>query len=108
MEPPDDVRGGDADGRDEEFRALGDDDGDEVVEEAVRVVVVCLAGGAADGGEGEVDAEGEGGVREEGFELVDHGAEALRCVAEAADDAEAAAVGDGRGERGGGGVGHAG
>lgn len=98
----------DADGRDEQFGALVDDDVDELVEEPVRVVVVRLAGGAADGGEGEVDAEGEGGVREEGFELVDHCAEVSGWVAEAADDAETAAVGDGGGERSGGGVGHAG
>ena len=66
---------------------------------------VGFAGGAADGGEGEVDAEGEGGGCEEGFQLVDHGAEVVGGVAETTYDAEAAAVGDGGGEGGGGGVG---
>lgn len=103
-----DVRGRDADGGDEQCRAFVDDDVDELVQEAVCVVVVCFAGGAAEGGEGEVDAEGEGGGREEGFEVVDHGAQVGGGVAEAADDAEAAVVGDGGGEGGGGGVGHAG
>ena len=105
MQAPHHVRGRDADGRDEERRAFGDDDVDELAQAAVGVVVVGFAGGAADGGEGEVDAEGEGGGCEEGFQLVDHGAEVVGGVAETTYDAEAAAVGDGGGEGGGGGVG---
>lgn len=37
----------------------------------MSVVVVCFAGGAADLGEGEVDAEGERRVVEVGFEVID-------------------------------------
>ena len=43
--------------------------------------MVCFPSGAADGGEGEVDAEGEGGGCEEGFQFLDHGAEVGRGVA---------------------------
>ena len=50
---------GDADGGDEDLCAGVDGYGDEVVELAVGVVVICLASGAADLGQGEVDAKGE-------------------------------------------------
>ena len=75
---------------------------------AFRVIVICLSRCAANGRESEIDAEGEGGVGKRVFEFVDHASEVLRGVAETAYDAEAAGVGDGGGERGGGGVGHAG
>ena len=52
----------DADGGNEYLGAGVDGHGYEVVELAVRVVVVCLAGAAADLGECEVNAEGEGFV----------------------------------------------
>ena len=67
MKALDSARGWDADGGDEELGAGGYGDFDEVVELAVGVVVVGLAGGAADLGEGEVDAEGEIGRGEVGF-----------------------------------------
>ena len=50
------------DGGDEDLGSVADRHFDEFVQLAVRVVVVGFAGGAADLGEGEVDAEGEGGV----------------------------------------------
>lgn len=52
------MRGWDADGGDEYFGAVLDRNFDELVELSVGVVVVGLAGGAADLGKGEVDAEG--------------------------------------------------
>ena len=55
--------------------------------------MVCLARGAAEGGEGEVDTEWKrrvGGGEEEGFKFLDHGAEMGGGVAEAADCAETA------------------
>lgn len=64
----------DANGRDEQLGPFLNDHVDELVQQPFCVVVVRLPGGAAEGGEREVDAKGEGGVREEGFELVDHGA----------------------------------
>ncbi len=51
------------------------------MQQAFGVVVVCLARCAADGGESEVDAKGEGGGGEEGFELLDHGAQLRGRVA---------------------------
>ena len=75
---------------------------------AFRVIMICLSRCAADGWEREIDAEGEGGVGEGHFEVVDHASEVRRGVAETAYDAEAAGVGDGGGERGSGGVSHAG
>lgn len=107
MQPLDDIRVGHADGADEEGGAFVDDDVDQLVQLAVRVVVVCFAGGGREGGEGEVDAEGEG-AGEGGLQGADHGAQLLGGVAEAADDAEAAGEGYGGGEGSGGGVGHAG
>jgi hypothetical protein len=62
VEAFDRVRGRDANGGDEDFGAVTDGDFDELVELAVGVVVVGFAGGAANLREGEVDAEGEGGV----------------------------------------------
>lgn len=63
-------------------------------------------------GEGEVDVEGKGGGggREEGVLIRGswRGGGGVCKVAEACYDAEAAVVGEGGGERGGGGVGHAG
>lgn len=61
----------DADGRDEDLGAAVYGYRDEVVELAVGVVVVCLAGGAADLGEGKIDAKGEVFVCEVCFEVVD-------------------------------------
>jgi len=66
-----DVWGWDANGGDEEFGARVDGDGDEVVELAVGVVVVGLAGGAADLGEGQVDAKRERLIGQVCFEVVD-------------------------------------
>ena len=43
--------------------------------------MVGLSGSAADGRESEVDAEGEGGGAEEGFQFVNHGAQVRRGVA---------------------------
>ena len=72
VEAVDDVARGHADGADEEGCFFGDDHVDQLVQESLRVVVVRGPRGAAYGWEGEVDAEGEGGGCEEGFELVDH------------------------------------
>ena len=70
--------------------------------------MIGLSRRAADGWEREIDAEGEGGAGKGVFQVVDHASEVRRGVAETAYNAEAAGVGDGGGERGGGGVGHAG
>jgi hypothetical protein len=98
VKPIDDPPWRHADGRHEQARAGLDGDVDELVELAVGVVVVRGAGAASDLGEGEVDTEGEGRVAEGGFELGDDLAELVGGVLEAADDAEAAGVGDGGGE----------
>ena len=72
MQPLHDIPRRDPDRRDEQFRLLFDHDVDEFRQAALSVVVVCFASGAADGGEGEVDAERERGVSEEGFQFTDH------------------------------------
>ena len=72
------------------------------------IIMICLSRCAADGWESEIDAEGKGGGGKRAFKVVDHGSELLRGVAETAYYPEAAGIGDGGGERGGGGVGHAG
>ncbi len=59
-----------ADGGDEDFRAVADRHFDQLVQLAVRVVVVRLSCGTADLGQGEVDAEGEIGGGQVGFEVV--------------------------------------
>jgi hypothetical protein len=64
-------RGRHADGRHEQLGSIADGDFDELVELAMRVVVVRLAGRAANLGEREVYAEWEGWVGEVGFEVVD-------------------------------------
>lgn len=86
MQPFDGSRGGDPHRADEQLRPILDRDLDELVELAVGVIVVCFAGGAADLGEGEVDAEGERFVGEIRFELVDDVLELLGGVAQTADD----------------------
>ena len=57
--------------RDEDLCAVADGDFDELVELAVRVVMVGLAGAAADLGQGEVDAECAVLVVEVLFKLID-------------------------------------
>lgn len=75
------MRRRDAYGGDEELSALFDGDSYEIVELAVGVIMVCLAGAVADLGKGEVHAEGEvwrGQVR---LELVDYFAKLGGCIA---------------------------
>lgn len=92
----DDGLGRDADGADEEAGAALDGDVDELVQLAVGVVVVGLAGAAADLGQGEVDAERQVRRRQVRLELGHDGPQLVRRVHEAADDAEPARVGHGR------------
>ena len=56
----------------------------------MRVIVIGFSSGAAYGGECEIDAEGEwcGSFGKEGFEVMNHGAELCRGVAQTADCAE--------------------
>lgn len=63
--------GRDADCGDEDLCAAVDRYGDEVVELAVGVVVICLASAAADLRQSEIDAEREGFIGEIRFEIVD-------------------------------------
>lgn len=58
VETVDDVLGRDTDGTDEELGTLLNDDGDELVELALGVVVVGLTSGATDLGKEEVNTEG--------------------------------------------------
>jgi hypothetical protein len=64
-------RGRDTHGGDEDFGPVPDGHFDQLVELPVRVVVVCLAGGAADLGQGEVYAEGERRVCQVRLQFVD-------------------------------------
>ena len=98
----------DADGRDEDGRALLDDHVDQLRELALRVVLVGLAGGAADLGEEEVDAPRRRLVDEALLDLLALVAEVVDGGADAADDAQAALVGDSGGELGARGDVHAG
>ena len=107
MTPPDHMLRAHPDRADEQRRALLYNDIDQFVEFARRVVVVGFPRGGAEGGEGEVDAEGAGGRGEKGFEFLDEGEQLGGRVAESADCAEAAGVGDGGAEGGGRGVRHA-
>lgn len=75
MKSVDDSLGRDPDGADEEGGTFVDNNVDEGVELAMRVVVVGFPSRGAEGGEGKVDAEGEGGGGKGAFEVVDHGAE---------------------------------
>jgi hypothetical protein len=61
-----------SDGADEELRAVLDRYFDQLVELAVCVIVVCLACGATDLGEGKVDTEREGFIGQMRFEFVDY------------------------------------
>lgn len=94
VETLDHMRGRHTNGAHKELRPVVDDHVDELVELAVCVVVVCLAGVAADLWEGEVDAEGERLVLEQGLELRKHLVHLVRGVAQTADDTEATGVGD--------------
>lgn len=67
-----DVGWWDANGRDEELGTGVYGHCYQVVELAMGVIVVCFAGGAADLGESQVDAEGEAFVGEVCFEVVDN------------------------------------
>lgn len=71
------VLGGDTDGTDEELGTLVDDDVNEVVERTLGVVVVGLAGAAADLGDKEVDTEGEVGAGKPLLDLLDNAAKVL-------------------------------
>ena len=99
---------GDADGADEQLGLLLDDHFDELVQLSFGVVVVGLSRARADLREREVDAEWQGRRGEEGFELVDHGAELLGAIAETAYRTEATSGGDGSSEGSGRGMRHAG
>jgi hypothetical protein len=71
VQPLDGACGWDSDSRNEDLGAVADRHFDELVELPVRVVVVGLAGGAADLGQGEVNAKGAVFVVEVFFEFVD-------------------------------------
>jgi len=98
MQPVDDALGRDAHGGHKQLGARLDGDVDQLVQLAVGVVVVGLAGVAADLGEGEVDAEGQVRGFEKGLHLGDDFPQLVGRVHEAADDAETAGVGDGGGQ----------
>lgn len=73
--------GRNTDSGDEELGALLNDDGEEVVELAVGVVFVGLAGRAADLGEEEVDTERSVLVVEVALKVLDLAAEVLGTAA---------------------------
>lgn len=94
----DDVGWWNAQRGDEQFRPFGYHHVDQCVELAPCVVRVGLACAVAQFGQGEIHPERERGGFQPGFELVDHLEECRGGVAEPADDAEAAGVGDCGGE----------
>jgi len=89
-----DVARGDTDGGNEELGARLDDDVDELVELALGVVVVGLAGIAANLGKEEIDTEGSVLVDKMRLELLNLLAEHVGGVADTTEDTETTGVGD--------------
>lgn len=96
----DDVSGRHTDGRDKQRDLLFNDDINQLVQLALGVVVVGLAGVAADLGQQQVDAKRRGLVVQIRLELGNLVAQHVGRVVDAANDAQAAGIGDGSGELG--------